>query len=78
MATELILFTRHDVARVRAQAVRAIAEFHGDQPDAALVLRKALGDGDPRVRHAGLIGLFEQSGELPPELLSGPARSNDG
>lgn len=77
-ATQLLPYAQHDSAQVRVQAVRAIAEFYSDQPEVAPILREALGDKDPRVQHAALVGLFGQSGGLPQEVLSGPARSNDG
>lgn len=76
-AEEIIPFLGHQLGRIRTQAVRVISEFHGDESFAAPIFKKALVDPDSRVRHAALIGLFKQDGELPAEVLTGPARGND-
>jgi putative heme-binding domain-containing protein len=64
-------------ARVRCQAVRALAEFFPVGPTRHQFLTRALDDPDAQVRHAAVVGLFEEDGEPPGQVVTGPARSKD-
>jgi putative heme-binding domain-containing protein len=66
-----------DDALVRWQAVRALAEFAPGGDEARAVFTRALADPDPRVRHAAVVGFFTADGDVPPEVVTGPARSTD-
>jgi putative heme-binding domain-containing protein len=64
-------------AVVRWQAVRALAEFAPAGEEARAAFARALADPDPRVRQAAVVAFFNVDGDLPPEVVTGPARSTD-
>ncbi len=76
----LVALTAHADANIRAQAVRALAEFR--QLDApAEVFVKAMSDADLQVEHTAVAALFDRSEPLGNAafnaLVAGPARSGD-
>lgn len=76
---------------MQRQALRALAEFYLPPPSEkspggrtesklaalAATFRAALASPDPQVVQAGLLAYYRLPGELPPEIVSGPARSDD-
>ncbi|HWE94974.1 MAG TPA: c-type cytochrome [Tepidisphaeraceae bacterium] len=66
---KIVELARHTDDAIRSTAMRALARFGAD----AGVFIKALGDPSPPVRHAALIGLFDQTHELPFEPVAGAA-----
>ena len=72
----LAALAKHNDPEVRAQALRALAEFR--QLDApADVFVKALGDTNPRVQHAAVVALGDRDYPLGEQLFTGPACSHD-
>jgi putative heme-binding domain-containing protein len=72
----LIAAAAHRDASVRLQAIRALGEFAPqDVPESLLI--GALKDADPLVQHAAVLALFGRRGSVPPEIVNGPARSDD-
>jgi putative heme-binding domain-containing protein len=63
-------------ATVRLQVVRALAEYPQLGANPAL-FAAAIKDPDPQVQLAAVVGLFNFRGPLPPQVVSGPARSTD-
>ncbi len=72
----LIELARHADPTVRAQAIRALAEYSKLDPPAQ-IFAGALEDTSALVRHAALVALFERSEPLPPAVFAGCARSHD-
>ena len=58
---KIVELTHHADAEIRSTAVRALARFRADES----VFLAALRDPSAPVRHAALIGLFDQSHDLP-------------
>jgi putative heme-binding domain-containing protein len=69
-------WTRHALPTVRLQAVRALAEFAPATENRAVFVR-ALRDDDPAVRLAAVDAFFNLPGEVPEEIIAGPAREMD-
>ncbi|HJN11798.1 MAG TPA: c-type cytochrome [Pirellulaceae bacterium] len=66
---------RHSHAQVRRHTIRALAEHAGTRAPRSLFV-ESLQDGSAAVQLAALQALFYFD-ELPPEVIKGPARSND-
>jgi HEAT repeat protein len=75
-AAKLTQLAHHDDPAVRLQAVRGLAEFPAFGAPRELFIR-ALGDSDPQVRLAAVLAFFDRDGNLPRQLLGGPAVSSD-
>ena len=62
--SKLTALTRHTEAGVRSAAVRALARFGAGEKSRDIFLTK-LSDSDPHIRQAALVGLFDQTKDLP-------------
>jgi putative heme-binding domain-containing protein len=72
----LVPLAAHPDPNVRAQAIRALAEFR-QLAAPADVFVTALSDSNLQVQHAAVVALFDRGEPLPAALLAGPARSSD-
>lgn len=72
----LVRCAGHSSAALRLQAVRALAEFPQLSAPREVFLR-ALGDRNPQVQHAAVLAFFRIEGDVPAEVIRGPARSTD-
>src|SRR5207247_1777740 len=64
----LVSLANHRDSPLRGPAMRALARF-GAGSNAMAVFLAGLQDTDPHIRHAALIGLFDQTNELPFEQV---------
>jgi putative heme-binding domain-containing protein len=69
-------WTRHADANIRLQAIRALAEF-APTVEQRPVFVHALSDSDPEVRLAAMAAFFDVPGDVPEEVIAGPARDTD-
>jgi putative heme-binding domain-containing protein len=69
-------WTHHADAALRLQSIRALAEFAPTAANRAIFLH-ALRDEDPAVRLAAVAAFFDVPGDIPDEIIAGPARSTD-
>jgi putative heme-binding domain-containing protein len=69
-------WTEHSKPSIRLQAIRALAEFAPTASNRA-VYRRALQDADPAVRLAAVDALFDVPGDVPEDVIAGPAREAD-
>lgn len=72
----LFALAGHADPNVRAQAIRALGEFH-ELAAPSHVFENALADKNLQVQHAAVVAIGEREDPLPELLLSGPARSPD-
>jgi putative heme-binding domain-containing protein len=72
----ILPLAEHADPNVRAQAIRALAEFPGLKA-ADEVFAKALADSNLQVEHAAVVALFDRQGPLTEAVFPGPARSTD-
>jgi putative heme-binding domain-containing protein len=69
-------WTQHADPANRLQAIRALAEFAPVASNRATFLH-ALGDSDSAVRLAAVNAFFDVPGDVPAEVIAGPARNTD-
>jgi putative heme-binding domain-containing protein len=62
---------------IRLQAVRALSEFFPRDEDLRSLFVRALTDLNAQVRQAALVSFFKATGEIPRQIIHGPARSSD-